>query len=73
MSDNHKNHIRELFKDIKLLIIDEFGMTGRLKLRQISEYLKQVFDQDSTFGHISVIMAGDFNQLKPIGDVVLYK
>ena len=33
MSDSLKNHIRELFINVDLLIIDEFGMAGTFKLR----------------------------------------
>jgi len=38
----------------------------------ISQRLSQVFNQDTLFGGINMILAGDFSQLPPVGDQTFY-
>ena len=61
LSNNQKEKIRERFKKIKVIIIDEFGMLGLFKFRKISSSLEQSLDPSKDFGGISIILAGDFN------------
>ena len=60
---------------LRLLIIDEKGMMGFLRLAQIDSRLRQARPQgkDKPFGGISVMIAGDLRQLPPVGDMPLYK
>ncbi|KAG5666323.1 hypothetical protein PVAND_014358 [Polypedilum vanderplanki] len=53
--------------DLKLIIIDEISMLSSELFYQISSRLKQIFRTNQEFGGKSVIVVGDFNQLRPVG------
>lgn len=59
--------------DLKLLIIDEISMVGARTFHYIDQRLKQIFHTVKPFGGLSVILVGDFKQLKPVGDVPIYR
>ncbi|KAG5666229.1 hypothetical protein PVAND_017804, partial [Polypedilum vanderplanki] len=52
---------------LKLIIIDEISMLGAEHFDQISSNLKQAFRSNREFAGRSVIVVGDFNQLRPVG------
>ncbi|KAG5679958.1 hypothetical protein PVAND_009493 [Polypedilum vanderplanki] len=52
---------------LKLIIIDEISMLGAEHFDQISSNLKQAFRSSREFAGRSVIVVGDFNQLRPVG------
>ncbi|KAG5674792.1 hypothetical protein PVAND_004740 [Polypedilum vanderplanki] len=52
---------------LKLIIIDEISMLSAEHLNQISSNLKQIFRSSQEFAGRSVIVVGDFNQLRPVG------
>ncbi|KAG5666226.1 putative ATP-dependent DNA helicase PIF1, partial [Polypedilum vanderplanki] len=52
---------------LKLIIIDEISMLGAEHFDQISSNLKQAFRSTREFAGRSVIVVGDFNQLRPVG------
>ncbi|KAG5678799.1 hypothetical protein PVAND_008434 [Polypedilum vanderplanki] len=52
---------------LKLIIIDEISMLSAEHLNQISSNLKQIFCSSQEFAGRSVIVVGDFNQLRPVG------
>ena len=64
---------REL-ADVKLIIIDEKSMMGRGIMEAIDRRLKQARPaaRDQPFGGISIMIAGDFRQLPPVGDSPLF-
>lgn len=53
---------------MKLLIIDEVSMMGSNMFFSIHRRLCQIFRSDKPFGGKSVIVLGDFRQLRPVGD-----
>ena len=59
------------WKDIKLLIIDEKSMVGRIMAGKIDSRLRQIIN-DEVMGGIGVLLFGDFAQLPPVGDSPLY-
>ena len=56
------------------MIIDEKGMIGLGRLAQIDSRLKEIrpAHADMAFGGLSMLLAGDFRQLPPVGDLALY-
>ena len=64
---------REL-ADVRLIVIDEKSMVGRGMLEAIDRRLKQARPsaKDQPFGGISIMIAGDFRQLPPVGDSPLF-
>ena len=66
--------LQESFKKTRVLIIDEKGMIGLGRLSQINARLKQARPEgaDLPFGGITILLAGDFRQLPPVGDFALF-
>ena len=61
------------FKDIRLIIIDEISMVSYEKLKQIDQRMRQIKDKPLLpFGGVSVIVFGDFLQLKPVNSSPVY-
>ena len=60
-------------KDKKYIIIDEMSMLGQRSFTWIDKRLRQATARyDKLFGGISVILIGDFGQLPPVGDKLLF-
>ena len=58
---------RQLFKDVKWVIIDEMSMISYAVFRNIHLRLQQFKNnQDECFGGCNIILMGDLMQLKPI-------
>jgi len=67
------NRIGVKLKDLKLLIIDEISMVGFTMFQQVDARLQQIMRSKQPFGGISVIVLGDFNQLRPVGDKYIFQ
>ncbi|CAF1377822.1 unnamed protein product, partial [Rotaria sordida] len=67
------NRIGVKLKDLQLLIIDEISMVGFTMFQQVDARLQQVMRSKEPFGEISVIVLGDFNQLRPVGDKYIFQ
>ena len=64
-----KAKLEEMWRDVRLLIIDEQSMVGRRMLGQINRRLKQIRgNSDLPFGGLHVILVGDNGQLPPVKD-----
>jgi ATP-dependent DNA helicase PIF1 len=59
-----KNH--KLFKELKLLIIDEISMVRADLMDCIDRFLQLVRENKSPFGGLRIIMFGDLYQLPPV-------
>ena len=65
--------LQERMKYKKYIIIDEMSMLGQRSFTWIDNRLRQATAQyDKPFGGISIILIGDFAQLPPIGDRLLF-
>lgn len=62
------NTLRVKLMNMKLLIIDEISMLGSKVFHAIHDRLCQVFQSTEPFGGKSVIVLGDFKQIRPVGD-----
>lgn len=73
LSADKQNTMREKCIKLKLLIIDEISMLTGDNFAQINTNLNDIFcteGQDMIFGGRSMILVGDFGQLKPVGNYV---
>jgi ATP-dependent exoDNAse (exonuclease V) alpha subunit len=64
---SRKQFLADRLKDTAVLIIDEISMLHAKQLNLVSQVLKHVRKNDTAFGGIQVVVAGDFFQLPPIG------
>ena len=66
--------LQSAFKETRALIIDEKGMIGLGRLKQIDGRLKEIrpLSKNKAFGGITIVLAGDFRQLPPVGDLPLF-
>ncbi|XP_060571280.1 uncharacterized protein LOC132729522 [Ruditapes philippinarum] len=62
------NTMRALYRDLKVIIIDEISMVGRGMLNYINLRLQEIKGCTKTFGNVSVLAVGDLYQLKPVLD-----
>jgi ATP-dependent DNA helicase PIF1 len=61
------------FKNVKLLLVDEFSMIGARMLYKMDARLKQAFNNnDKPFGGCHVVLIGDTRQLEPVMDTALW-
>jgi ATP-dependent exoDNAse (exonuclease V) alpha subunit len=67
------NRIGVKLKDLQLLIIDEISMVGFTMFQQVDARLQQIMKSKEPFGGISVVVLGDFNQLRPVGDKYIFQ
>lgn len=66
----------ELWRDTRLLIIDEISMADYYMLKKINDNLQSFTDcRTRNYGRVHVVFSGDFRQLEPIGksNSMIYK
>jgi len=63
--------LQVMWEGVDFLFIDEVSMIGCKLLHHISEALIQAKGNNSPFGGINIIFAGDFAQLPPVGETRL--
>lgn len=68
MSVTTAEEARKALRKLELVIIDEVSMIGCTLFNWVNLRLQQVFDNQLPFGGKSVILFGDFNQLRPVMD-----
>ena len=73
LNSDISNRIGVKLKDLQLLIIDEISMVGFTMFQQIDARLQQIMRVEKPFGGISVLVLGDFNQLRPVGDKYIFQ
>jgi hypothetical protein len=66
LGDKNREVLRNRFKNVQVLIIDEFSMVKSDQLYQIHQRLCEIKQSSLPFAGISVILFGDLMQLKPI-------
>ena len=83
MSINRKrNHIRSshavnanlkfLYQDLRVIFIDEISMVGDDKHARVNFMLQDIFGNTEYMGGISVVVTGDFGQLPPVGEQMIW-
>ena len=60
--------------ETSIVLFDEMSMFGSMNLEKLNDRLNQIKpNADSTFGGMSIILFGDFGQLPPIRDSIMWK
>ncbi len=76
LSEEKLNILEQRLGNLKLLIIDEISLVSQEMLEKIHKRLctakQKDEDEEDTFGNVSVLAVGDFNQLKPVGGSALF-
>jgi hypothetical protein len=72
MSSKARRDLMSMWEGVDYLFIDEVSMIGCGLRNDISEALSIAKGNTDSFGGISIICAGDFSQLPPVGQVKLY-
>jgi hypothetical protein len=61
-----------MWEGVDYLFVDEVSMIGCKLLLKISEALNDAKQNESPFGGLNIIFAGDFSQLPPVGETRLF-
>ena len=74
MSDQRRTHLRTQLSHLKLIVIDEISMVSNAKIRLVHERLQEIFcTPDSLlFAGLSVVVVGDFYQLPPVRERMIF-
>jgi hypothetical protein len=58
---------RNEWQDVRIFVIDEVSFMSDTILKTLDRKLKEIENQSQPFGGFTIIFAGDFRQLEPIG------
>jgi len=77
MSDETKQRLQRIWKDVAYLVIDEYSMLSKTFLARLSRAISMAVTggEDVIFGGINVILCGDLHQFPPVasqGDALFY-
>ncbi|KAK7573658.1 hypothetical protein V9T40_004699 [Parthenolecanium corni] len=73
LSDNIQNTLYSKLHDVEVVIIDEISMVGSNFFQKVNERMCQIFKTKELFGGKSVLLFGDFYQLPPVGDNMIFE
>ena len=74
LDESVANTLRSKLSGLKIIIIDEISMVGATILKYLDERLRQIFQTPyEMFGGVSILAVGDFNQLPPVGDSMIFQ
>ena len=66
-------NLRFLFEDLKVLFLDEVSMCGNAKFTMMNYRLQDIMGNSLFMGGISVVSTGDFGQLSPVGERMIWE
>ena len=66
LSDKKRDELRNHFKNVQVVIIDEFSMMKNFQLYQLHMRLCDLKQSDQIMGGVAVLMFGDLMQLRPV-------
>ena len=69
---NAEKRLQDTFRNIELVIVDEFSMLRCKELFYMSERLKQAKGNNLIFGGLVVLLVGDPGQLPPVQGLCLW-
>ena len=72
MSVSDKRKLREEFKDVDIVMIDECLFLVKKYLQKLINALRYAKGNNLTFGGIMIMFARDFFQYPPVGGTPLY-
>ena len=65
LSDRNRDIKRALYKNVKVLIIDEISLVKADMLYDIDLRLREITQKDMPFGNVAIFALGDIMQIKP--------
>ena len=65
-------NFRFLYEDLKVIFLDEVSMCGTDKLTTIHYKMQEIMGNEEFMGGVSVVCTGDFGQLKPVGEEIIW-
>lgn len=65
--------LQRKYKNLKVLIIDEISMVGKLTFRDLNKFLRQIKNSNQDFGGVSVLLVGDLFQLPPVKQSTIFQ
>ena len=69
LANDARKKMEDMYKDLKLIIIDEISMIGANLFAKMDLRMREIRGNNSAyFGGLPVLVVGDFNQIPPIGD-----
>ena len=66
LADKARDQKRTLFKNLKVLIIDEFSLVDADMLYKIDMRLREITQKAMPFGNLGIFLFGDLMQMKPV-------
>lgn len=72
LGSRNLTNLKAMWEGVDYLLIDEVSMVGCKLMASISEALAEAKGQETAFGGMNVILAGDFAQLPPVSETHLY-
>ena len=66
------SHLLFLYSDLLVIFIDEISMVGCDKFASINFTLQKIFGNSEFMGGISIVTTGDFGQLPPVGQSMIW-
>ena len=70
---SRNSSLRFMYEDLKVLILDEVSMCGNAKFTVMNYRLQEIMGNSLFMGGISVVCTGDFGQLPPVGDSMIWQ
>ena len=72
-SQSRNSSLRFTFEDLKVIFLDEVSMCGSKALNKINLRLQEIRGNNLFMGGVSVICLGDFGQLPPVKDQIIWE
>lgn len=72
LSDDELGNFRSKYRNLKIIIIDEFSMVGIKLFSFIDQRLRLIMGNNLPFGGINIIVFGYFYQLPPVRATAIY-
>ena len=72
LASNAVKKANDEFRQLKLIILDEISMIGCKNFAKIDQRMRQIMGKNVEFGGVSITVVGDFNQLPPIQESMVY-
>ena len=73
LSDKTRDNLRDQYKNVKVIIIDEMSMIRSDQLFHLHLCLQEIMNNDLVFGGLSLLLLGDLMQLKPCRGNYIYQ
>ena len=69
---SRNSNLRFLYEDLKVIFLDEVSMCGSDMLARINFRMQEIMGNSKFMGGISMITTGDFGQLPPVGQNIIW-